>query len=442
MDAASIERERAVLGSMLVDAGAALECLGILQGQDFARSAHGWVFEAIRALQGRGAAVDVISVHEELSRQGRANAEDLGLQGLSDLTADVAAPAAVAYHATRIADIAVLRRLRSAGQKIADALSGDGPMPASADEALGQAQALLDGVRSRARTAGSVWMPEVVFQRWEEFKSTAGTKAPAAGGWPTGLTDLDDLIGGFRDGELTYIGARPSVGKSALGLDLCMRRARTAPVLFCSLEMSRQMLADRMISWSTGLQADWLRRGMYSRATLDAHAEALQAAMADSLMLHATDTPGATTDAIAADAWRLKAQGGLGLIVIDYLTLLGDRRRQGENQATHVAAMSQGLQRLTRSIGCPVIVMAQLNREVERRDDGEPRMSDFRDSGGIEQDADVVLLLWRNKGATGDGPVALNAKVEKQRNGATGKFRLLFDPTTGRFANLARRDAA
>jgi replicative DNA helicase len=413
--------EQAVLGSMLIDQAAAELCLGRLTPEDFYREAHRRIFAAVKAV----GQADVVLVGEELQRRGGLEAVG-GLTYLADLAGCVPATAMAEHYAGVVGQKAMLRRLAMAGKQIA---AGADEYDDAA-EALAAAEELLARVKSASAIAQPVHMGTVIERRWAEHRN----RSTRTEGWPTGFRDLDAILGGLRNGELIVLGARPSAGKTAFALALAQRRAETANVLFVSLETGRTIMADREIAAATGLSAKKLRAKVYGDERLDAAEEHVGRLMA--LPVYALDEGDLTTDRVLAAAWSLSAsQGGLGLVVVDYLTLLTDRRARGESEATHVGHMAHKLQRLAINLGCPVLLISQLSREVEHRDDKRPVLADLRDSGVIEQAASVVVFLYR-PGYYGEPPDGMvEAIVAKQKDGPIGTARLSFDLETGRFGD-------
>lgn len=421
----NIEAEQAVLGALMIDPGVREQVAWLLRQQDFHREAHRRIFAAMMAVD----VIDVLTVGAELQRRGDLEAAG-GLSYLSDLSAAVPATSNAPHYARIVSDLATLRRLVHAGQRIAE-------LPEEQEDtsaAIAAAEQILADVRSESAAAGgmAVYMPEVIEQRWRQHTDPSFRTE----GWPTGFRALDEIIGGFRDGELIVLGARPSMGKTAFALNLARRRAATGNVLLVSLETGRNTLADRLISAETGLSAPGLRSKVYGEQRL----QAAGASLGDlyQARLHVIDAGGVTTDQVAAEAWRLKAAwGSLGLVVVDYLTLLGDVPQRGGSDASHVGRMAQKLQAMARNLECPVLLLSQLSREVEHRENKRPILSDLRDSGAIEQAASVVLFLYRPAyyGEKPDGVVEVICA--KQKDGPVGALRLGFDAATGRFGDLA-----
>ncbi len=401
----------------------------MIDDEDFYAQQHRYIAAAVRETR----PIDLLTVAGTMDRQGRL--EDCGgLSYLTDLVAGVYATVNAPDYATRLTELSVLRRLVRAGEAIAKIPAGTehGERP-DPDEALAEAERLMQEVRRRAasRRGQAVLMPEVIAQRWEQHRSHESRTE----GWPTGFPDLDKILGGLRDGDLIVLGARPSMGKTQFALTLARRRSVDGVVLLVSLETSREAIADRLIGAEMGLNATRLRGKQYP----DDRLGQLEIHTLPNLLianLYALDSPGATTDTVAAECWRLKSQqGDLRLVVIDYLTLLGDRRQRGTSDNAHVAEMCHRLQTLARSLSCPILLLSQLSREVEHREDKRPSLSDLRDSGAIEQDASVVLLLYRPAYYRKDPKDYVEVIVAKHKDGPIGSAAVNFDLATGRFAD-------
>lgn len=433
---AGAEAEKALIGAWLVDAGAVRQTVYRVRPEDFASPRHGKIAEAVRALVEDRQGVDVPQVAERLTAMGALDYVG-GLVYLTDLLTGVALPEHAGHYAEAVAGGALLRRLAVAGKRISALTEPEFGEVVDPAEAIAKAEALLAAVRDQSTMARAVWFATEVEAAWSALLQPDGVLDV---GWPTGLRDLDALIGGLRDGEMCVIGARPSNGKSALALHLALRRSQNGQVLLASLEMGRGMLSQRAIAWGTGLNGDYLRRRVYGAGTLREREAGMAPVFGGSLQV--LDVPGLTTDAIAAEAWRIQAQGGLHMIVVDYLTLLGDTRSRNESRVDWTTRLSGRLQRLAREIGCPVVVLSQLNRGVEAREDKHPQLSDLRDSGAIEQDADLVLLLHRPGLHDPSRATQLDIDVAKQRNGAVGMCHVRFQPETGQFSDLARGGVA
>lgn len=432
-----VAAEQALLGSWLADPGSLRRTLHLVAPDDFSSGRHERIALAVRSLADERKPVDVTSVAERLAAMGVLDAVG-GISYLTDLLTGVVVPAHADHYASVVSGASTLRRLATVGRSIVSLTEPKPGETVDPAQAVAAAEALMAAVRRRGAEK-AVWFANEVEAAWNAMLDPSAT-LPV--GWPTGLRDLDSLIGGLRNGEMIVVGARPSHGKSALALYLSLRRAQSGQVLLVSLEMGREMLAQRAISLYTGLNGEHLRRRVYEPEELRPHEDKLSGVFGG--LLQVMDTPGATTADVAAEAWRIEAQGGLDLVVVDYLTLLGDARGKQESRVEWTTRISGRLQRLARELNCPVLVLSQLNRSAEAREDKRPQLSDLRDSGAIEQDADLVLLLHRPGlyDPTGSTPkTLLEIEVAKQRNGPVGKCQVVFRPETGQFADIERTES-
>jgi replicative DNA helicase len=420
--------EQVVLGAMLRWNEAIADVAQVLTAESFYLDAHRRVYQAVATLWQDGKPADLISVADWLHNQKAACRkgdwlEDVGGYAyLAELWEAVAHGGSAAYYAGLVRDKALLRELgRAANAILADVASPTGP----ADEVLAQAEQRVFRVAQAGLRGEAVTLASAVGEAYDRL-DFAGGRGLAVSGVPTGLLAIDDYTAGLQDSELVVVAARPGVGKSALGLVLARNAARSVgPVLVVSLEMSRVELAQRLLCCEAGVNHFKARRG-----TLGAEESERLGSAGDRLRsypLRIDDAPSQTTLRIAATARRLKSRDGLRLVVIDYLQLVqpADRKLPRHEQ---VADVSRRLKILARELEVPVVALAQLNRQSEARTDKKPRLSDLRESGGIEADADVALLLHRPEmHEPGDEHKGvLQVLIAKQRNGPTGEVSLRF----------------
>ena len=407
-----------------------------LSSADFYSPAHGHVYEAITNLVGVGRPTDPVSVADELLRAGLLEAVG-GSQALIGLLSSTGAISSAARYARIILDHAQLRRLIQVGTELVDlAYEVPGDVEAAIDDAEGRVFAL--GERT---SSGAVSPIDEVFGRTLDQLEAINQKGSGVTGIPTGYRDLDALLGGLHPSALVIIGARPGMGKTALALGMASHAAKASgrPVLFFSLEMSEFELAQRLLSATARVESERIRRG----GLQDRDWERITAAMADlgdaPLFLH--DDPHLTAQQVVAKARRLKArEGDLGLVVIDYLQLLTPGRHSAESRQVEVAEMSRALKLAARELQAPVVALSQLSRALETRADKRPVLSDLRESGALEHDADVVAFLYRDELYHRDSPDRGLAElsVAKHRQGPTGEVQLAFISGHTRFANLAK----
>ena len=415
----------AVIGSVLIDADAIIEAAEIVHADDFYRQSHSVIYAAMRDLFERRQPIDVVTVAEALQRDG--NLEMVGgASYLSTLGNDTPTAVHVAQYAAIVARKAGLRRLIGAAGKIAAIGYEDGP---DLQEAEARAHATLMET-SRAAKGGWQSIGELMPGAYDHL-TQLHEHSGAILGVPSGFRDLDRLTGGFQPGQLVIIAARPSVGKTALAVQMARYAAQHGhPAGLFSLEMSAGQLALRVLSGGAGID---------TRAfiTDDSFERAAAAASENThVPMWIDDTPTATPVELRLRARRLMSEHpDLGLLVVDYLQLA---HTKAESREREVAEISRNLKALARELEVPVVALAQLNRQSESRDSGKPRLSDLRDSGAIEQDADTVMFLWRADSEI--HPVeSINVSVAKQRNGPLGDFVLSFDRKRTQFSEQVRQ---
>jgi replicative DNA helicase len=418
-----LDAERACLGALLIDGDAIVEVADFLHPGDMYRQAHARIYEAMLDLFGRRQRLDVVTVAEVLG-------DDLesvgGASYLSALGNDTPTSVYAAQYGRIVERKATMRALISAAGKIAAIGYEDGQ---DTQDAIDRAQAALMGVTSRAQsrwTSLGELMP-AAYEHLGQLHEHSG----AILGVPSGFTGLDRLTGGFNPGELVIIAARPSVGKTALAIQMARYAAAHGhPTGLFSLEMSGSQLALRILAGSADINT---RQPIAGEAFERAAAVAAEQRY---LPLWIDDTPTATPIELRLRARRLMAEHhDLGLLIVDYLQLA---HVKAESREREVAEISRNLKALARELQLPVVTLAQLNRQPEARDSGKPRLSDLRDSGAIEQDADTVIFLWRSDAEI--HPIeTINVSVAKQRNGPLGDFPLSFDRGRTMFSEQEKR---
>jgi replicative DNA helicase len=432
-----------VLGAMMLEKeviGLVLPIVGLEESHFFYRPDHRTIYETLVGLYNDNKAVDLIVMKDELDRRG-VLVEIGGAEYLVQLVESVPSSANAEFYARIVKDKAMLRALISAAGEIA--AEAYNPVDTAA-EILDRAEQKLFHVTDLRISQHATLIRGDLDAVFAQIESREGHYLT---GLPSGYNELDDLTTGFQNGELIVIAARPSMGKTALGL--CIAEYVTAdekkPVAFFSMEMSRQQIAQRMLCSRGSIDASRLRRGMLSEEDI----EKLKYVCNDmcDMPLYVDDTPGMTVLELRAKVRRLWLQEKIAAVFIDYLQLM--HTPGAESRQQEIAEISRGLKALARELSIPVIAMAQLNRMAEGREGNRPRMSDLRESGAIEQDADVILLLHREeyflRGATNEEKVSkleeVRGKAEiivaKQRNGPTGTVHLQFAESHARFSNLA-----
>lgn len=430
----NLEAEQSVLGAMLIERDAILRAMDVLEPEAFYRDAHRRVFEAITALTERSEPVDIITVTEELRRRSKLE-EVGGVAALTSLANAVPTAANVEYYARIVEEKAVLRRLIHAASEIARRVY-DGQD--ETDQILDQAERLIFSVAEKRRVRSYVPLRSVLIEAWDQMEKLHDLKGQVTG-VPTGFEDLDSLTSGLHPSELVILAARPSQGKTALSLNVAVHAAmrKKVPVAVFSLEMSREQLAQRMLCSVARVNGHRLRTGMLQDDDWPRLAQAL--GRLSEAPIYIDDTPNISLMELRAKARRMRAEHQIGLVIVDYLQLMHTRGR-AENRQQEISEVSRSLKALARELQVPVMALSQLSRAVEKRDDKRPQLSDLRESGSIEQDADVVAFIhYPPDEGNGEGNPVVELIVAKQRNGPTGSVRLVFLKDTGNFGKLDTR---
>jgi replicative DNA helicase len=429
---ADINAERATLGSILLERDAIIVVAPWLPADYFYLEKHAWIYEAMLACYNRRVPPDISTVADELRRNERLDLVG-GILYLSELTDDVPTAVHVEYYARIVERTAVLRRLIEAGGKIA-ALGYD--EQEDVEDTLDRAEAELFNVSQRRAMEDFIHIRRVVDTYFEQITSLDEGQGDLVG-VPTGYIDLDKITGGLQRSDMIIIAARPSVGKTALALSLAyniaIKAAHTVGIF--SLEMSREQLVQRLLAMHTGIDTQRLRTGNIS-GHLQTIIEAM--GMLSEASLYIEDTPGLSIMEVRSRARRLRAQVGIDLLIVDYLQLMQARR--SDNRVQEVSEISRGLKALARELNVPVIALSQLSRAVEGRVSHVPMLSDLRESGSIEQDADIVMFIYREElyDKETDKKGIAEIHIAKHRNGPLGVVPLRFENRTTTFQNLMR----
>ena len=440
------EAEAAVLGGLLIDGEALHRVMQIVQPEDFHRARHQFCFAACLAISQRGEAIDQITVARELQRQDRLEQVG-GLAYLGQLIAGTPTSVNVEHYAGIVADTAAKRRIIDAGNRIAQLGFEDTEDAASYHR---QAVDALFNVRLTDDDRGFVPLSSVLDVYLQgDIGDVSLTDEPPL---QSGYSDLDSLLGGMQRSDLLIVGARPGLGKSSLALNICANVAKAGQICgIFSLEMSREQVAMRMLVAESGVDSHRLRLGLLSENEQNVISDAVGAL--SGLPIYIDDTPFQTVMEMRSKAQRLQMEHGLDFLIVDYLQLiqgLGSRRGFGENRVQEISEISRSLKGMARDLNIPVFTCSQLSRVVENRPGHRPQLSDLRDSGSIEQDADVVTFLYReDRNYTEEEweqhnpgrPYPRNLVeliVAKHRHGPTGSFHLYFRDTVMRFDELAR----
>jgi replicative DNA helicase len=435
----SIEAESSVLGGLLLDNGAWDRVGDLLVDNDFYRHEHKLIYAAIGALINASKPADVITVNEQLQNQGKAE-EMGGLGYLNSLAQYVPSASNIRRYAEIVRERSILRKLVSASDEIAT--NAFNPQGKAIDRILDEAEQKIFniGEEGSRMKQGFQSMDTLLVELLDRVQEMADNPNDITG-VPTGFYDLDRMTSGLQPGDMVVLAARPSMGKTAFAINIAEHVALNEglPVAVFSMEMGASQLAVRVVGSIGRIDQGHLRTGKLSDDEWPRLTEAIEKLR--TVSLHIDETPGLTPSELRANARRLARQcGKLGLIVVDYLQLMsGSGGSGGDNRATELGEISRGLKMLAKELQCPVIALSQLNRSVEQRTDKRPMMSDLRESGAIEQDADIIMFIYRDDYYNKDSkdPGVAEIIIGKQRNGPTGTVRLTFLKNLTRFESLA-----
>lgn len=439
----SVEAEQSVLGGLLLDNQVWERVSDLLRQADFYRNEHQQIYAAIAGLIEKGKPADVVTVYEQLRSLGKAE-EIGGIPYLNMLAQYVPSASNIRRYAEIIRERAILRRLITASDEIATAAFS--PRGKEVGEILDEAEAKIFGIAedSSRMKQGFQSMASLVVDLLDRVEEMSGSTNDITG-VPSGFIDLDKMTSGLQPGDLIVLAARPSMGKTAFAINIAEHVAlnEQLPVAIFSMEMGAAQLAVRIVGSIGRIDQSHLRTGNLTDEEWPRLTEAIERLR--SVNLHIDETPGLSPTELRANARRLARQHGkLGLIVVDYLQLMsGSGNSSEDNRATELGEISRGLKMLAKELGCPVIALSQLNRSVEQRTDKRPMMSDLRESGAIEQDADLIMFIYRDdyyNRETSKFPNQAEIIIGKQRNGPTGAVHLYFQKNQTRFENLARSD--
>ena len=432
----NLEAERSVLGAILVHNDAFNLAAQVIDSQDFYRDAHRRIFDKMVALNERHDAIDFVTLKEELAKAGQLD-EVGGPAYIASLADGVPRATNVEYYARIVKEKSTLRNLIYAANKIlTDAYEAD----QESDVVLDQAESAIFSVADDRLKAGFVPMRDLVKESFPKIEQLFEQKRLITG-VPTGFVDLDEMTRGLQGGDLVIVAARPSMGKTSLVLNIAQYVA-TQPehvVGFFSLEMSKESLFLRLLTAEAQVDGHRLLSGAIGGKDYGRISHALETL--SSMKLHIDDTANIGVLEMRAKSRRLQAEHGLSLLIVDYIQLMTGRGRF-ENRTLELASISRSLKGLAKELRVPIVVLSQLSRAPESRSDHRPQLSDLRESGALEQDADVVVLIYRddvyNKDPNSPDAGTAELILAKQRNGPTGVVRLAFLREQTRFANLAQ----
>jgi replicative DNA helicase len=427
-----LDAEQAVLGCLLIDADAILAVRDFLDPGDFYAERHGHIFRAALALSDRGEPVDVLTLKVQLERDGSL-ARSGGIEYLAELSQKMPTAASVPHYAQIVVDHSMRRRLIGAAGEMAQLGFDAGQRT---DDILDTAERRIFSIADSRRSMEISHIAQMLTETWELMESRAQSRQ-IVHGVPTNYSRLDAVTQGLQPGELIILAARPSVGKTSFALNIARNAAVLAErrVVIFSLEMSKQALVQRLICSEAKVDAYLISTGQ-----ADAHAFERIAGAMDRLSqanIWIDDTPALPISELRARARRMKAQQKVDLVVVDYLQLMRGGRQ--DSRVQEVSEISSGLKTIAKELHVPVLALSQLSRESERRENRKPQLSDLRDSGSIEQDADVVLFLYRPGMHKDDIDKSVTELlVEKNRNGPTTKIDLHFQANQMLFYEPAR----
>ena len=434
----NLEAEASVLGSLMLDRKAIVRVADFLRPDDFYLDQHAQVYRAALNLYDRSDPIDLLTLAAELERM--LVLERIGGQGfLAELESGVPTAANVEYYGRLVEEASTKRKLIAAGGRITG-LGFDESTPAA--QALDAAESAIYSIAEGRITQDFVPLKDVLKETWDQIEQIHKDQKFISG-VPSGFTDLDAKTGGFQRSDLIIIAARPGVGKTALTLNIAQNASihHKIPVAIFSLEMSEQQLVTRLLCSEAAVDSYRLRTGLLKDAEWPRIAQAMGAL--SEAQIYIDDSPSISVMEMRTKARRLKSANNLGLIIVDYLQLMQGRNQ--ENRVQEISDISRSLKSLARDLGIPVLACSQLSREPEKRPDHRPQLADLRESGSIEQDADLVLFIYRerfyNDNVAEDKRNLAEVIIAKHRNGPVGKIELLFIDEQTRFVNVDRRRA-
>lgn len=441
----SLEAEESLLGCLLIDKDAIVKVADTVLPQDFYKEAHQTIFEVIKELYGNQESIDIITVSNRLEEKKKLAAIG-GRSTLARLSNSVATSANVSNYADIIQRKATLRRLQQAASEIMT-LSYDEER--DIDDVLDETEKKIFAVSRKYLKNAFLPIDSLLSEAFERIDDLHKRSGSGLRGLATGFSDLDNLLAGLQKSDLIILAARPSVGKTSLALDIARQAAikNKVGVGIFSLEMSKDQLVDRMLCSQAGVNLWKMRTGNLSDSGENNDFEKIADAMGKlaEAQIYIDDSGSLSIMEIRAKCRRLQMEKGLGLIIIDYLQLMEGNGRYGDNRVQEIAEISRGLKSIARELNIPVLALAQLSRAVESTSPAIPKLSHLRDSGSIEQDADIVMFIYRKAAdrnynladLAADERYKAEIHVAKHRNGPIGKIDLYFEEATASFHNLS-----
>ena len=432
----SIEGEQSVIGSMLMDREAIITASEIISAEDFYQHQYGIMFEAMIELFNEGKPVDLVTLQNRLKEKD-VPPEISSLEFVRDIITTVPTSANVKSYANIVREKAVLRKLIKTNEAIANTCDLGRE---SLDVILADTEKRIFDLLQSRDSREFVPIRQVALDVLEKIEKASKTKETVTG-VPTGFIDLDYKTSGFQPSDLILLAARPSMGKTAFVLNVVDHVAvkKRIPCMVFSLEMSKEQLVNRMLSMESNVDTQKLRTGTLTDSDWDAVVEGVGIIGNSSLIID--DTPGISISELRSKCRKMKLEQGLGMIIIDYLQLMTGSGKTSDNRQQEISEISRSLKALARELKAPVVALSQLSRACESRADHRPMLSDLRESGAIEQDADVVMFLYRDDYYNKDSEMKDIAEViiAKQRNGPIGTVNLVWMPQYTKFANATRQ---
>ena len=430
----NIEAEEAVLGALLIDPEGIFRVLNFLRSEDFYLQKHRWIYEAMVSIHERRDPIDMLTLTTELEQHDHLEAVGGGVF-ITELISAVPSAINIESYGRLVEQTAVRRRLLDAASDIAR-FSYNESM--SLDLVVDQSEKALFGV-SQKRTTRDLQPIQEIVPRYYDYIENLYEHQGDLMGVPTGFQDMNRLLGGFQKSDLLILAARPGVGKTSLMITFALRAAEHGKVVaLFSLEMSGEQLVQRMVAQISGIDAQRLRLGQLKDNEWPAFAEAI--GHLSELPIYIDDTPSITVLQLRTKCRRLTSERGLDIIFLDYLQLM-DSDFRSDNRVQEVSYISRSLKGLARELDIPLMTASQLSRAVEQRQDKHPVLSDLRESGSLEQDADIVMFIYRDElyNENSENPNIADVMVAKHRSGPTGTIQLYFNKKLTKFADVATR---
>ena len=434
----SVEAEQSVVGAMLMDKDAITTASEIISGNDFYQSAYGIIFDSMVELFNESKPVDLITLQERLKEKD-VPAEVASLEFVKDLVTAVPTSANVKYYAQIVADKSMMRKLIKLNEEIANTCYAG---KESLEAVLEKTEKAVFDLLQKRNTGEYVPIKQVVLNALDRIEKASKNKGTVTG-IPTGFIDLDYKLSGLQPSDLVLVAARPSMGKTAFVLNIAQYMAfkKDKGVAIFSLEMSKEQLVNRLFSLESQVDAQALRTGNMKDSDWEKLIEGAGIIGKSNLIID--DTPGISVSELRSKCRKYKLEHGLDIVIIDYLQLMtGSVGKYSESRQQEISEISRSLKGLARELNVPVVALSQLSRAVESRPDKRPMLSDLRESGAIEQDADVVMFIYRDEYYNKDSEFKKQAEIiiAKQRNGPVGTVNLAWLGEYTKFANLSRQE--